>query len=229
MIKKIKLFCLAFFVVLPLSACSSSENPKEKKPYCGFQLEHTELPEGIFIEDKIYWLTNTTYDIQLSGEAHKIKDSDFTEEDCFPSVDGKLTNSASKLSLSSYNYKDDFALMESENGIVQFNYYNRSELGEQVEQFEPDEDGRIYSAAPHFVYKGMRYYTYDGLTGPVPDYFKKVGTIKETYAVANKNFTGNIEVGSELYATPFQNRFMIVKRNDSYSVYENGEYSLIRE
>ena len=44
--------------------------------------------------------------------------------------------------------------------------------------------------------------------------------------VAVKNNTGNLDVGTEFYASEFQNRYMIVKNPDgTYSVYENEGYS----
>lgn len=56
--------------------------------------------------------------------------------------------------------------------------------------------------------------------------FVKAGEIEKTCVVAVKNNTGNLDVGTEFYASEFQNRYMIVKNPDGiYSVYENEGYS----
>ena len=97
------------------------------------------------------------------------------------------------------------------------------ELSDEVKELDQEENEGM--PAPHFVYQNMMYFNDYGPV-EVLDYFKEVGEIKEVFLVAKQNFTGNGAVGDKLYATDFQNRFMLLKsvNSNNYYVYENGAY-----
>ena len=210
---------------LLLFGCSTNKPSKKDNTYCQFTLENFTMPSGIYVDNKIYWQSELDSNIQATTKEKTLDEVSVVAKGCFPHKDGEITKSAKSLKIKSYKKEDNFVSVQTKDKDFLFYYYESMNLDDEVKQFEPDEEGNTWMAAPHFIYNNMMYFTYNGYSIKLPDYFTKVGSIKETFARAKQNFTGNIEVGSELYATDFQNRFMLVKAlDDKFYVYENGAY-----
>lgn len=222
--KKIKIMIVCLFTIM-ISACSS--NPKEY----AFDLASEELKfqSGIYYKDHIYWKMAQKVDKEEGEKIGTLKS--VAKENFFPGDELMGTYDLENCIDQEIYQKDGTLYMKTKEGVHVYQYITKMTLHDEVKEFKKEEGVDGGMAAPHFVYQDMQYFTYYGQPVDNFDYFKEVGEIKEKYAVANKNFTGNIDVGDKLYACDFQNRFMLVKSvNDGkFYVYENEVYRNQRE
>lgn len=212
--KKIILFFTCFLL------CSCASTSTDDKTY-KLSLVHMDFPQGIYYDGKIYWIT-TPKDMTFKGDKiGKLKK--VTESDCFPVSDLTGTNTLKEyINSELYKYKNTIYL-DTEKGIYTFQYIDTYELPEPMESYEGDKSTE-YALPPHFVYGNMWYQDL-GEKVELPEYVQEVGTIEKSLYLAGENLTGNIPKGSTLYATDFQNRFMIIKYGDNKN-YDNKNYFL---
>lgn len=117
--------------------------------------------------------------------------------------------------------------LSSSDEVMIFEYLNEP-MDKQKPIKEQNYDSNTeYAVPPHFVYNDMIYYLCQSEAIDYPNYFNEVGKIKETFFIANENYTGTLPVGSILYSTDFQNRFMIVKNSEDhmYYLFNNSAYN----
>lgn len=229
--KRINLVLSICFIVF-LSACSNQNiskveptndmEPKEIENT--IKMMHQTIPNGIYYNGRIYWdidyektdnLPNSQLGF-LQGCAENYQ---------FPITEFMGTNSLSESIGKDIFLSDNALYMMIDDDVHVFRYLKQKNVG--VEEKERESNGDDGTPAPHFVYNDMTYCIYDELEGEIPKSFHKVGEITDTYHLANKNFTGSIKVGSELYATVFQNRFMLVRYKNMKGVYvfQNSNYT----
>lgn len=217
-----------------ISACTKQTTDPAKKENdhnevksdTRFKLKNTTIASGIYYHGRIYWeiTQQDNQEIQVEQGINIGSLQNCADEFYFPTADFTGTSD-----LKSYIGTDIYQLdtklyMDGEDGVRVFWYVDEMDLGTEMK--EPPSDGSDGTPSPHFVYKDMVYCIYDELDNDLPSYFVNVGETSEEYFIANKNFTGSIASGSELYATSFQNRYMIQRRSGSgtYVVHENEGY-----
>lgn len=208
---------IACLLTLSLSSCA--EKHKEYAFYP--DIKELKMPSGIYYKDHIYWeMKDKTNHVE--GEKVGTLKS-VAKENYFPEKEYSSTSDL-KSYLGSDLYENHQTLyLKTKDTIHVFKYLTEMELSEEVKELDQEENEGM--PAPHFVYQNMMYFNDYGPV-EVLDYFKEVGEIKEVFLVAKQNFTGNGAVGDKLYATDFQNRFMLLKsvNSNNYYVYENGAY-----
>lgn len=180
------------------------------------------LAKGILYNEKIYWQTSTSENPKDGQEIGKVKKIE--KRGVFPTKEFSVTQSAEEIENKKVYSDEELLYIENKNEVQIFEYRTEMELGEEVPlNLEAESEGM---ALPHFVYENMRYLLNTELSvEKLPKSFVKVGKIEKTCMVAAKNNTGNLDMGTEFYASEFQNRYMIVKNPDrTYSVYENEGY-----
>lgn len=160
------------------------------------------LAKGILYNDKFYWQTKMIN----KREEGKVK-------------------AAEELIGETIYFNDEVLYVEKKAEIQVFQYVTEMELGQEVPLNSKAESEGM--ALPHFVYENMRYLLNTELSvEKLPKSFVKAGEIEKTCTVAAENNTGNLDVGTEFYASEHQNRYMIVQNADyTYSIYENEGYS----
>lgn len=190
-----------------------------------FKLKNTNIASGIYYNGRIYWEAEEYAEQveQVSGTQIGSLQS-CADEYYFPTTDFMGTNDLKPYIGTSIVQNGQMLYIMVNDDLRVFRYIDEMELGS--EQKDPPSNDADGIPPPHVVYQDMIYLTYDELDNEIPQCFENVGAISEVYFMANKNFTGSIELGSELYATSFQNRYMIAKQPHSgtYYVYENYGY-----
>lgn len=181
-----------------ISACSSNS----KEYVFDLAFEELKFPSGIYYKDHIYWEIAEKVDKEEGEKIGTLKS--VAKENLSPATELMGTYDLENCIDQDIYQKDDTLYLKTKEGVRVYRYITKMTLHDEVKEFKVEEGVYIGMAAPHFVYQDMRYFTYYGQPVEHFDYFKEVGEIKEKYAVANKNFTGNIEVGDKLYACDFQ-------------------------
>lgn len=198
-----------------VTGCTSS---KEKE----IDIFQGSLAKGIVYNEKIYWQTSISENSPNGQEIGKVKKVE--KRGVFPTKEFAVTQSAEDIENEKVYSDEELLYIENKNKVQIFEYRTKMELGEEVPlNLEAESEG---VALPHFVYENMRYLLNTELSVEnLPKSFVKVGKIEKTCVVDAKNNTGNLDVGTEFYASEFQNRYMIVKNSDgTCSVYENEGY-----
>lgn len=209
----IVLMLISFMFV---TGCTSSKE-KETDVFQG------NLAKGILYNEKIYWQTSTSENPKDGQEIGKVKKVE--KRGAFPTKEFSVTQSAEDIENKKVYSDEELLYIENKNEVQIFEYRTEMELGEEVPlNLEEESEGM---ALPHFVYENMRYLLNTELSvEKLSKSFVKAGEIEKTCVVAVKNNTGNFDVGTEFYASEYQNRYMIAKNPDgTYSVYENEGYS----
>lgn len=222
-------FTIIFFF---LSACSNQNiskveptndmEPKEIENT--IKMMHRTIPNGIYYNGQIYWDIDYEKTDNLPN-SHLGFLQGCAENYQFPITEFMGTNSLSESIGKDIFLSDNALYMMIDDDVHVFRYLKQKNVG--VEEKERESNVDDGTPAPHFVYNDMTYCIYDELESEIPKNFHKVGEITDTYHLANKNFTGSIDVGSELYATDFQNRFMLVRYKNMKGVYvfQNSNYT----
>lgn len=216
--KILSLFCFL------LCACTSNPSTSNSDS-SALNLKGFSLPNGIYYDGRIYWeLDNEKKNAVQGNSLGTLQEVEQTN--CFPVSDLVGTKKLKKHIGSEIYAKDDSLYLENEKETYVFQYIKESkEKREEIKSAEKYQDTE-YAISHHFIYNDMLYSIYQSECIELPNNFKKVGKVEKTYVLANTNFTGNMPIGSILYANDFQNRFMIVKNseNDKYYLFENEVY-----
>ncbi|MGX8852054.1 hypothetical protein [Amedibacillus sp. YH-ame10] len=180
------------------------------------------------INDIVYFKTENIIEVngKVIGQMKGVAENGYIpSEDLYGSKD--LEN---EIGQNIYKVNDNMYYLVVNGEKITYQYLSQMELGDSIplKEHKSEEEIPVPDAVPpHFVYKGMMYINCDS-TGlkKLPSCFQGVGEIKEQFHLANKNFTGNLEIGSELYAMDSQNYYMLVKNDGYYYVYANHGYTL---
>lgn len=220
-----RILCLFCFLLCSCASPTSTENFDS----IALNLKNLSLPNGIYYNGHIYWemQDENTNDVQGNNLGTLQK----TEEgNCFPVSDLVGTANLKNFIGSQIYLKDDSLYLENEKKVYVFQYIEKwNEKREEIISAE-NYQGTEYAIPPHFVYKDMFFSIYQSEGVELPTRFKEVGKIKEIYVLSNTNFAGNIPINSILYASEFQNRFMIVKNSEDnqFYVFENKAYNSLK-
>lgn len=209
--------------VFCLLLCSCGSNTSSM-----LNISRSVLPNGIYYDGRIYWEDEDGKKKNVQGDSLGAL-QEVAKVKCFPVSDLVGTNALEKyIGSEIYAYDNNLYLQNKENVFV-FQYITQSNEKREEIVSEETYQGTEYAIPPHFIYKDLLYSTYQGEDLALPSGFEKVGKIEKSYVRANTNYTGNIPIHSELYATKFQNRFMIVKNSEDkkYYVFENEVYHSI--
>lgn len=211
---KVLLICF----VLILTSCST------KVEDCNF-LTKVSLQSCIMIHNTVYFKTENKIEVngKVIGQVKGVTENGYIpSENWYASKD--LEN---KIGQNIYKENDTTYYLIVNGAKITYQYLSQMELGDSISLKKKNEEEIPVPDAvpPHFVYKGMVYTVCDGSgLNKLPSCFQEVGKIKEKYYRANKNFTGNLEVGDELYGMHYQNYYMIAKTDGKYYVYSNRGY-----
>lgn len=207
-----------------LLVCACSNGKKLNNNSYVLNVEHNIFPSGIYYDGHIYWSTSTETSESKEEPIGELKTT--MEENQFPVTDFAGTNDLKSYIGFKITVENNKLFLSNNDEVMLFEYLSEPmDKTEAVKEANYDSDTE-YAVPPHFVYNDMIYYLSQGEAIELPDYFKEVGKIKETFFIANSNDTGTLPVGSILYSTEFQNRFMIVKNSDDhlYYLFNNGAY-----
>lgn len=191
---------------------------------CELNLLHTNMPNGIYYDNKIYWEISTTSD---SVNAEKIGDlKKVANPNILPTSDFMGTNGLNQY-VGMNLYKDGntiYLKVNDEFLILQYIDLSKEDTSEENFNISKSDE---YAIPLHFNFNKMTYQSYQGEEIELPDCFKEKGTIKRNVFRASEDFTGNVPEGSTVYTTDFQNRFIILKNktDNKYYLFENTSYN----
>lgn len=213
-------YFLSFIAVslIILSGCQSAS----KDTAC-VELDFN-MPKGIVYEGHTYWQDDTLKAGDDLTEVGKVKGSPSCNT--FPEEDFMVTFYASDYKGDPV-YKDGDALFIKHNDkLYGFGYYTKMNVQEEISKCP---DNQCEDMKRHFVYKGMEYWEYShpyDMTY-IPEGFEQVGEIYTEVYRAGKEFSGgNMKKGTKLYASSYQNRFMVAEFEDKRIVlFENAAYN----
>lgn len=221
--KKIMKKIILCLICLLVCSCSNGET-QNNNSYV-LNLEHYKFPSGIYFDGHIYWCTSTETSESKEEPIGELKTT--MKENHFPVSDFVGTSDLKDYIGSKIIVENNKLYLSSSDEIMIFEYINEpmdkvKSIKETPKHFS-DSD---YAVPPHFVFNDMIYYLCQSVEIDYPNYFNEVGKIRETFFIANENYTGALPVGSILYSTDFQNRFMIVKNSEDnlYYLFDNGAY-----
>ena len=183
-----------------------------------------DVPPALCFEEKIYWQTESepVVENQMPIATVEAVSPDFPDQN-------KTVNPSGQNWVDAAIYRDgDDLILEHENNTARFEYRNAPTKQERVLK-DFDETGEIAPpgmALPHFVYEDMAYFLLGKASAGEAALLEPAGTIRKVCEIAGENFDGVGHVGDELYASPTQNRYMILHdiQNDTYAWYENENY-----
>ena len=218
-IRKRLCLILSLYMLVILGACSSE---KGDKTCCGFSLEKTPMAAGIRIDDNMYWEIKKVTIITEGKKIGTLKS--VVDEDCFPKEQLTGTKAMSSyLNQDIYQYEEGYYMKTGESYQL-FQYLTQMDLPKEVKERSEGKEDAPFSMPDHVIYENMFYADAGQTLKQLPDEVKEAGEIKETYAVANQNLTGNLSVGTKLYAMDHQNYYLIVKTDRGYAVFTNAGY-----